>query len=122
MPARTLRRLWDGGIASSVDLLGEATVTPEEADRYAERCAATLRELSTITSGWPERAVLERDSSGPLPRANVSVKVSALTPLLRPDAPELGAQDAGAAAAPAARTGTGARRSRAYRHGVARLP
>jgi proline dehydrogenase len=31
---------------------------------------------------------------GPLPRANLSVKVSALTPLLRPDAPELGRDDA----------------------------
>jgi len=93
--APTMRRLWDRGIASSVDLLGEATVTPEEADRYAERCSETLRELSDVTARWPERDVLERDSSGPLPRANVSVKVSALTPLLRPDAPELGREDAG---------------------------
>ena len=93
--APTLRRLWDGGIASSVDLLGEATVTTEEADRYAVRCSETLRELSDVTARWPERDVLDRDSSGPLPRANVSVKVSALTPLLRPDAPELGREDAG---------------------------
>src|SRR5581483_10911713 len=33
------RGLWDRGVASSVDLLGEATVTAEEAERYAERCA-----------------------------------------------------------------------------------
>ena len=32
----------------------------------------------------------------PLPRANVSVKVSALTPMLRPDAPEIGRRDAAA--------------------------
>ena len=38
---------------------------------------------------WPERPALEADGVGPLPRANVCVKVSALTPLLRPDAPEL---------------------------------
>ena len=31
--------------------------------------------------------MLERDGIGPLPRANSAVKVSALTPLLRPDAP-----------------------------------
>ena len=31
---------------------------------------------------------------GPLPRVNLSVKVSALTPLLRPDAPEIGRDDA----------------------------
>ena len=33
---------------------------------------------------------------GPLPRANVSVKISALTPLLRADAPERGKRDAAA--------------------------
>src|SRR4029078_13343704 len=43
----------------------------------------------------PERPRLERDGAGPLPRANLSVKVSALTPLLRPDAPERGKRDAG---------------------------
>ena len=31
-----LRHLWDRGVASSVDLLGEATVTATEADRYAD--------------------------------------------------------------------------------------
>src|SRR5919199_4158697 len=42
----------------------------------------------------PERPLLERDSVGPIARANLSVKVSALTPLLRPDAPDLGREDA----------------------------
>jgi len=89
-----LRRLWGRGIASSVDLLGEATVTESEADAYAARCAGALRSLAAATAHWPERPALERDGSGAVPRANVSVKVSALTPLLRPDAPELGERDA----------------------------
>ena len=38
--------------------------------------------------------MLEGDSPGPLPRVNLSVKVSALTPLLRPEAPEIGREDA----------------------------
>jgi len=90
----TLRDLWKDGVASSVDLLGEATVTQSEAQRYAERCAAALETLATATRSWPERPALEHDSAGPLPRANLSVKVSALTPLLRPDAPERGQRDA----------------------------
>jgi RHH-type proline utilization regulon transcriptional repressor/proline dehydrogenase/delta 1-pyrroline-5-carboxylate dehydrogenase len=89
-----LSQLWSRGVASSVDLLGEATVTDAEADRYGARCAAALRELSDAVPRWPSRPRLERDGSGPLPRANLSVKVSALTPLLRPDAPELGKRDA----------------------------
>jgi RHH-type proline utilization regulon transcriptional repressor/proline dehydrogenase/delta 1-pyrroline-5-carboxylate dehydrogenase len=90
----TLRRLWDHGVASSVDLLGEATVTEAEADRYAARCADAIEQLSVATRTWPRREILEYDAGGPLPRANVCVKVSALTPMLRPDAPERGQRDA----------------------------
>jgi proline dehydrogenase len=90
----TLRDLWKDGVASSVDLLGEATVTQAEAQRYAERCTAALDALAAATRSWPDRPALERDGAGALPRANLSVKVSALTPLLRPDAPERGKRDA----------------------------
>ncbi|HET6866260.1 MAG TPA: proline dehydrogenase family protein, partial [Solirubrobacteraceae bacterium] len=89
-----LRGLWERGVASSVDLLGEATVTQAEADRYAARCDEALGELARVSAGWPPRDVLERDSVGAIPRTNVSVKISALTPLLRPDAPERGRRDA----------------------------
>jgi RHH-type proline utilization regulon transcriptional repressor/proline dehydrogenase/delta 1-pyrroline-5-carboxylate dehydrogenase len=92
----SLRGLWNDGIASSVDLLGEATVTQAEADRYAARCADALDVLGDAYSRLPEKQHLERDSFGVLPRANLSVKVSALTPLLRPDAPEIGRVDAAA--------------------------
>jgi proline dehydrogenase len=88
------RSLWERGVASSVDLLGEATVTAPEADSYAARCLDALEQLGHATRGWPRREMLEQDGSGPLPRTNVSVKVSALTPLLRPDAPERGRRDA----------------------------
>jgi proline dehydrogenase len=89
-----LRGLWSGGAACSVDLLGEATVTAQEADRYAARCAEALAGLARGAAGWPARPQLEADGAGVLPRANVSVKVSALTPVLRPDAPERGIADA----------------------------
>ena len=91
---RELRDLWNDGIAASLDLLGEATVTAAEADRYAERCAEALDVVAEAAARWPERPLLERDSSGPIPRANLSVKVSALTPLMRPDAPDVGREDA----------------------------
>ncbi len=89
-----LRDLWKDGVASSVDLLGEATVTQAEAQRYADRCSVALDTLAAAAARWPERPQLEQDSAGALPRANLSVKVSALTPLLRPDAPRRGKEDA----------------------------
>lgn len=79
----SLRELWKDGVASSVDLLGEATVTQAEADRYAARCAEALDVLGAELPKWRES-----------PQANLSVKVSALTPLLRPDAPDIGKEDA----------------------------
>jgi proline dehydrogenase len=92
--AGTLRTFWERGVAVSMDLLGEATVTAGEADAYAARCHEALDSMARAASGWPPRPRLERDSLGPVPRVNLSVKVSALTPLLHPEAPELGMADA----------------------------
>jgi proline dehydrogenase len=93
---KVLRPLWEHGVASSVDLLGEATVTRGEADHYAERCHEALDILSADAPRWPDRPGLETDFAGGLPRVNLSVKVSALTPLMRPGAPEVGREDAAA--------------------------
>jgi proline dehydrogenase len=108
-----LASLWRKGRCATVDLLGEATLTDAEADAYAARCAETLRVLSETSSRWPANTLLETDGTGPgwsgpgwsgpdgsgpggsgaggssqLPRANLSVKVSALTPHLRANAPQ----------------------------------
>ena len=90
----SLRGLWTHGVASSVDLLGEATVTEPEADHYQARCADALDQIAPAAARWPQRPRLEADGSGPLPRANVCVKISALTPMLRADAPARGQRDA----------------------------
>ncbi|HEV2873832.1 MAG TPA: proline dehydrogenase family protein [Thermoleophilaceae bacterium] len=91
---RAIRHLWENGAAVSLDLLGEATVTQPEADRYAARCMDALETLAEAAPRWPARPALEADSHGPLPRVNLSVKVSALSPLLRPEAPDVGREDA----------------------------
>ena len=91
---RSLRQLWEHGAAVSLDLLGEATVTQAEADRYAARCLDALETLAEATPRWPAQPLLESDSLGTVPRVNVSVKVSALSPLLRPEAPDVGREDA----------------------------
>jgi proline dehydrogenase len=91
---KSIRHLWENGATVSLDLLGEATVTQAEADRYAARCLDALETLAEAAPRWPERPALGADSLGPLPRVNLSVKVSALSPLLRPEAPEIGREDA----------------------------
>ncbi|WP_249010261.1 proline dehydrogenase family protein [Conexibacter sp. DBS9H8] len=92
--APELGALWEQGIAVTVDLLGERTVTPAEAAAYARRCHDTLDALAVAAEAWAPRADAECDGAGALPRVNLSVKVTALTPLVRPHAPERGAEDA----------------------------
>jgi proline dehydrogenase len=91
---REIRGIWRQGAAVTVDLLGEATVTRAEGQAYADRCEQALLELAAASARWPERPLLEADSAGPIPRVNLSVKVTALTPLTRAEAPERGHDDA----------------------------
>jgi proline dehydrogenase len=90
-----LAKLWRAGACSSLDLLGEATVSEKEAERYAARCRSALECLAQAAARWPAQPLLDFDSFGPLPRAHLSVKLSALTADLRPDAPERGVRSAG---------------------------
>lgn len=83
-----LAALWKEGRAWSVDLLGEATVSEHEADRFATRCADALAVLTDATAGWAAVSILERDHLGPLPRVQLSLKVSALSSLLDPIDPD----------------------------------
>ena len=79
-----LRRLWDSGSGFSVDLLGEAIVSEAEADHYRDRCLQTLHTLAHACSQWPEHHLLEQDHLGPLPRIQLSIKISALYSQLDP--------------------------------------
>ena len=79
-----LEALWRLGEASTVDLLGEKTLTPAEADRYAHRVGEVLERLAMASATWPVQPLLESDPWGPLPRVNISVKATALAPRFGP--------------------------------------
>jgi RHH-type proline utilization regulon transcriptional repressor/proline dehydrogenase/delta 1-pyrroline-5-carboxylate dehydrogenase len=86
--APRLTDLWQHGRAWSVDLLGEATISDREADRYRDRCVEALTLLTREAASWPSLSLLERDHLGPIPRVQLSIKVSALSPHLDPIDPE----------------------------------
>ena len=86
--APRLTDLWQHGRAWSVDLLGEATISDREADRYRDRCVEALTLLARETVSWPSISLLERDHLGPIPRVQLSIKISALSPHLDPIDPE----------------------------------
>ncbi|MDH5585121.1 MAG: proline dehydrogenase family protein [Nitrospirota bacterium] len=80
----TLTHLWNHRCACSIDLLGEATVSETEADRYHQRCLQTLMYLEQATLKWKPQPLLEHDHLGPLPRIQLSIKLSALYSQLDP--------------------------------------
>ena len=73
-----LGELWESGVAFSVDLLGEATLSAPEAEAYRRRYLELLDVLSEAAETWQRRPQLESAPWGKLPRVNVSVKPSAL--------------------------------------------
>ncbi len=83
-----LAGLWKDGRAWSVDLLGEATISDAEADRYRDQCLHTLAFLNQAAAKWPGIPLLEHDQAGVLPRVQLSLKISALTPHLDPVDPD----------------------------------
>lgn len=66
------------GLAFTVDLLGEATLTEAEAEQSQHEYLELIRGLSAEVNTWRERPLIDRDENGPIPRVNVSVKLSAL--------------------------------------------
>jgi RHH-type proline utilization regulon transcriptional repressor/proline dehydrogenase/delta 1-pyrroline-5-carboxylate dehydrogenase len=79
-----LQQRWNENIAFSVDLLGEACVSHAEADAYRERYLSLIDQLAAAVTGWPANPQLETDHLGPIPRANVSVKISAMDGHVKP--------------------------------------
>ena len=80
--------LWKRGIAHSVDLLGEATVCEPEAEAYAFRYHEAITALAEAAREWRTSPLLEADHLGPLPRTQVSIKLSALYSQFDPIDPE----------------------------------
>ncbi len=74
----TLRTMWNGDLAFTVDLLGEATVSEEEARTYQEAYAGILDTLLTEAARWEARPNIEQAPWGAVPRVNISVKLSSL--------------------------------------------
>ncbi len=73
-----LRTMWNEGLAFSVDLLGEACVSDEEAAAYQQKYLDLINNLPSQVASWPANARLESDHLGAIPRVNVSIKISSL--------------------------------------------
>lgn len=81
-----LRKLWKREVAFTVDLLGEATVSEQEAADYERRYLDLIENLAAEVGRWKGNPRLERDAWGEIPRVNVSIKLSSLYSQIEPAA------------------------------------
>lgn len=65
-------------LAFTVDLLGEATLSEKEAQDYQNRYNELINWLLKDSESWPENPLLDQDSLGPIPKVNVSVKLTSV--------------------------------------------
>lgn len=86
--ARTVSQLRQKDFAFTLDLLGEAIISEAEAEAYQQSYLRLLTGLGPLAQDWPEHRLLDWDTSGPIPRVNLSLKLSALVSQFRPIAPQ----------------------------------
>lgn len=81
-PAEALiavKRMRRQRLAFTADLLGEAVTSDPEADAYRDTCLGLLNGLHKTLAEAPEVPLIDHDEKGPIPRVNLSVKLSSLT-------------------------------------------
>ncbi len=71
-------------LAFTADLLGEAVISELEADLYQQTCLTLIRDLDGPIGRSPEIPLIDRDQLGPIPRVNLSLKLSSLTAHFEP--------------------------------------
>jgi hypothetical protein len=116
-----VQRMRTRRLAFTIDLLGEATITEPEADHVQKQYLDLLAGLTRDVNRWPEEPTIDRDDSGPIPRVNVSVKLSALYSQFDPIDPDGTAREVCHRLRPILRSGARDRGVRQLRHGAIRI-
>ncbi|MCP4593100.1 MAG: bifunctional proline dehydrogenase/L-glutamate gamma-semialdehyde dehydrogenase, partial [bacterium] len=76
----TATRLRTRRMGFTLDVLGEKTTNESQADRYAATYLELVDALGREAPNWPTIPLIDCDSHGPMPRANISIKLTALDP------------------------------------------
>ncbi len=79
-----LHQMRSAGQAFTLDLLGEAVISEQEADSYQQRYLQLIDDLALDVNSWPPDPHLDGDHEGPIPRLNLSIKLSSLVSQFRP--------------------------------------
>lgn len=85
---QTIVRMRQKRLAFTVDVLGEAALSAGEGQAYLDTYLDLLSELPRRAAEWPKVTLIDTADGAPLPRVNVSVKLTAIYPGLDPIAPK----------------------------------
>lgn len=89
---RAIEGMRDHNLTFTVDLLGEAVISEDEAQAFLLRYLDLLRELAAIAGRWPQNEQTDVAPFGAVPRVNISIKLTALTSHFDPMAAEATAE------------------------------
>ncbi len=74
----TVDRLMHGGMSSSLDILGEASVSEHEADDYQKAYLEMIPAMSAHMQAWTGSDMIDQLHGRAAPRLNISLKLSSL--------------------------------------------
>ena len=77
---KAIRKMRKDSLAFTIDVLGEAAVSAGEAEDYLERYMTLVAELPGHAAQWNEVPLIDAADGTPIPRVNVSVKITSLYP------------------------------------------
>ncbi len=75
---KAIGKIRSEGFCFTLDLLGEAVMSEREADAYQKSYLDLIEGLAREVNRWPENAQIDCDEQRPIPRVNVSLKLSSL--------------------------------------------
>ena len=75
---KVISKNWENSLAFSMDILGEATLSEQEAESYCNQYFQLMDSLVSAQKSWPKKEILQQDSLGPIPSVNISIKASSL--------------------------------------------
>jgi RHH-type transcriptional regulator, proline utilization regulon repressor / proline dehydrogenase / delta 1-pyrroline-5-carboxylate dehydrogenase len=75
---KQIRRLREAGLCATLDFVGEAVLSEREAREYQDAYLTLIPQAAKVMAEWPARAILDASHDGPVPRLNISVKLTSL--------------------------------------------
>jgi RHH-type proline utilization regulon transcriptional repressor/proline dehydrogenase/delta 1-pyrroline-5-carboxylate dehydrogenase len=81
---KTIERLRRSGMTFTLDVLGESTTSEARAEEYLRANLELITRIAPVVNRWPRIPLLDGSAAAPMPRMNLSVKLTSLDPHFDP--------------------------------------